>query len=203
MTNSISLGAGPAAIAPQYDTPPSPEQIREHLVKMGILPTHEEAKTAFWSLGSDWWKQIIDGKYHEYGPMVFDQGLHGEEVEPGYLANIGVASHYITDHFHLPLSVKLYTKLHHLACSHFALAPNNGIICASYQIDWFRTEPESCNIPSASKKVLAQRDIYITAVRIGGHLCSHLYPQHKVCFWYPEVENGNLPTITELTNEAI
>src|SRR5580700_3391820 len=45
---------------------------------------YAEAYETFWSLGLDWWKQLFDGKYQQYGPEVFDKGLHGREIEPGF-----------------------------------------------------------------------------------------------------------------------
>lgn len=39
----------------------------------------------FWGLNNDWWKQVIDGKYQNHGKDVFDLGLHGGEIEPGFL----------------------------------------------------------------------------------------------------------------------
>ena len=42
----------------------------------------------YYGLGDNWWKQIINGKAHEYGKDVFDQGLHGGSVEPGFLNGI-------------------------------------------------------------------------------------------------------------------
>lgn len=109
---TITASAGPSVN--------TPEEIRAYLIKQGILPSPEEAKKTFWSLGKDAWKQLIDGCAHKYGPMVFDRGLHGGFREPGYLAGIEAASHFFTDNFDKPFSLDLYKAIHAHACSHFA-----------------------------------------------------------------------------------
>ncbi len=72
----------------------SPPEIKAFLINEGILPSSEEAKKVFWSLGEDWWRQIIDGKHQKHGKLVFDQGLHGGKIEPGYLKGVEDGSHF-------------------------------------------------------------------------------------------------------------
>lgn len=85
-----------------------------------VLPSKEEAKKIFYALGDDFWKQIIDGKYHDFGKMVFDENLHYKTREPGFYASLEkgceFASAYLTD----PLSLDFYKNLHGQLCSHFA-----------------------------------------------------------------------------------
>lgn len=97
------------------------EANKEYLKKNGILPTSEEAKNIFWSLGDDWWKQIIDGKFHQYGQMVFDEGLHNGDIEPGYYAGLKNACLHIVENFNDEFDVKLYKEIHHIACEHFSI----------------------------------------------------------------------------------
>ncbi len=124
----------------------TPGEIKAFLIEKGVLPSFDDAKASYWSLGAQWWKQIIDGKYHRYGPMVFDEGLHGKHVEPGYLKGIEMASHFFVDHFEKEFSLDLYKETHHIACAHFKPEKDrdNGMICASSEIDLFRTAGEEC-----------------------------------------------------------
>lgn len=124
----------------------SPDEVRTYLIHAGVLPTPNQAKETYWSLGSDWWKQIIDGKYHKHGPMVFDQGLHRGHTEPGYLKGVESASHFFADNFHQPFTLGMYKEIHSRACAHFAnntkLEKESGIICHPSKINDFRTEGE-------------------------------------------------------------
>ena len=82
----------------------------------------EEAKKVFWSLGEEeWWRQIFDGKYHQYGHMVFDKGLHGGPKEPGFYASAKAACEYVSEHFGEEEGVALYKKIHSLADGGFCL----------------------------------------------------------------------------------
>lgn len=73
----------------------------------------------FWGLKDNWWKQIIDGKYHKYGPKVFDEGTHGGKSEPGFYDGIKNACEYAITQIDQPLTVEFYKKIHHIACVHF------------------------------------------------------------------------------------
>ncbi len=119
---------------------------RAYLIEQGILPSPEEAKKTYWSLGTMWWKQLIDGWAHKYGPMVFDEGLYkGSFCEPGYLEGIKAASRFFTDNFDKPFSLDLYKAIHAHACSHFATSKpyeESGVVANSAN-NSFRTIQES------------------------------------------------------------
>ncbi len=123
---------------------------RKTLIELGIRPSPAEASEKFWSLGEDWWKQIIDGSQHEHGPMVFDEGLHGHRKEPGYLDGIHRASLHATEHLEQELDKNLYTQIHHIATSHF-----DGIntLGTAEQVRKFRSEIEWCNILDGSQSL--------------------------------------------------
>lgn len=109
----------------------TPEEIKAYLITQGVLPTPEEAKRIYWSLGKDWWKQLIDGWAQKYGPLVFDLGLHTGPSEPGYLKGLKTASLFFTDNFDEPFSLELYKAIHAHACSHFATSKpfeDSGVI---------------------------------------------------------------------------
>ncbi len=123
---------------------PTPDEVRALLIEKGVLPTSEEAKATFWSLGDNWWRQIIDGKFQHYGPMVFDQGLHGGHIEPGYLKGVENACHYFVNNMDKGFSIELYKETHSIACAHFTKEKGNGIVCCGFEIDHFRTFNERC-----------------------------------------------------------
>lgn len=80
-----------------------------------------KASVTFWGLKQNWWKQLVDGIYHEHGPMVFDRGLHEGHVEPGFYQHVRIASNYASEHFFREeLSMDLHQKVHQEACAHFA-----------------------------------------------------------------------------------
>lgn len=91
-----------------------------------------------------WWKQVYDGKYHSYGPDVFDEGLHEKNVEPGYFASIKKATEYVGEHLGEPLILAHYKKIHELACSHFPQLNPIVINVTKENIDRFRNTSVSC-----------------------------------------------------------
>ncbi len=89
-------------------------------------PNSEEAPKqtpyeVFWGLGDNWWKQFIDGKYHQYGPRVFDTGAHQGPVEPGFYDSLRSACLYASEHLdpQEKLTIPFYRQIHRLACAHF------------------------------------------------------------------------------------
>ncbi len=73
----------------------------------------------FWGLGPLWWKQIIDGESHEWGPYVFDENLNGAGQEPAFLKTIQEACEYACANFDQPLTPLFYKQLHIKACAGF------------------------------------------------------------------------------------
>lgn len=92
------------------------------------------AQALFCGLGEEWWKQVIDGKYHRFGPMVFDQGLHiKNRSEPGFYGSLIEALNFTKEHLCEPLTVDFYCKLHKKACAHFKGKANNT------DMEWYST----------------------------------------------------------------
>ncbi len=111
----------------------------------GFPVSKETARQIFCRLGEDWWKQIYDGKYHQFGKLVFDEGLHREQhgrsgayTEPGYLASAKKAFDFALEHLCEKPSVEFYCKLHQLACSHFK-GKENGTEIQSEDTGIFRS----------------------------------------------------------------
>lgn len=161
---SRSSGTGSAVLQPV-----EPKSIKEALIEAGILPTPEQAKQTFWSLGEYWWMQIIDGMYHSHGKMVFDEGLHLGNIERGYLKGIEEGCRYFVDHLDGPLTLDLYRDTHHKACAHFRRGNNNGVCCDASEIDCFRMKRTTAVYPFSVKpfqEVVKTWNVFKEASRI-------------------------------------
>jgi hypothetical protein len=83
----------------------------------------------YWALGNYWWKQIFDGKFHRFGPAVFDNGLHKREQEEGFYDSINKACRYASEALLKSSTNKdlleVYLEIHRIACSHFQGKKNN------------------------------------------------------------------------------
>ncbi|MBS0649727.1 MAG: Fic family protein [Verrucomicrobia bacterium] len=101
-------------------------------------PSKEEAHKIFWKLGDDFWKQIIDGKCHSFGHLVFDQGLHGSTKEPGFFDSLKIGCHFASEHLSEPLTISFYKDLHKKLCSHFK-GRENGTEMHAEESGHFRT----------------------------------------------------------------
>jgi hypothetical protein len=86
---------------------------------LGFPVTKESSEQVYSGLGKNWWKQLYDGKYHHFGPEVFDKGLHGHGAEPGFYNSALKAFEFGKRHLNEKLSVEFYRDLHKEACAHF------------------------------------------------------------------------------------
>ncbi len=103
-----------------------------------LSPTKEQAKAQFWGLGQDYWKQIIDGKYHHLGKLVFDEALHQGPKEPGFLHSLSLGYKFASKSLTEEPNVEFYKNLHKKLCWHFKGNENNTLITAD-QCGQFRT----------------------------------------------------------------
>lgn len=98
----------------------------------GFPVSKETSENVFSRLGDEnWWKQIYDGKYHHLGPKVFDEGLHGKVVEPGFYENARQAFLLAKAHLNKKVNVEFYCELHKKACAHFKGSANQTEIKAN------------------------------------------------------------------------
>ncbi len=111
------------------------EEVNSLLQTHGILPTLDEAKAVFYSLGDDYWKILIDGEYHHLNSqLVFDLGLHGNQQEPGYWDSLNAAAELLWNDPYLKMDV--YRNVHRTACRHFEGAQNHTACKASDSDRW-------------------------------------------------------------------
>lgn len=78
-------------------------------------------KQTYYGLGDNLWKQIIDGKDHQYGKDVYDQGLHRRsKAEQGYLKGVISGSEKAIELLSTnDLTIDIYKNIHKITCSHF------------------------------------------------------------------------------------
>lgn len=85
----------------------------------------EKAEEIFSGLGENWWQQVFDGQYHQFGKRVFDEGLHGKVKEQGFYDSAKKAHDYAKANLGEPLTISFYKQLHAIACAHFKGRENN------------------------------------------------------------------------------
>lgn len=97
----------------------------------------EQMQQTYWGLGSDKWKEAVDGVYHEHGKWVFDCGLHNHTIEPGYMLSVERAFHYISYHLNTRTNAAQYMQIHQLVCGHFD-GENNSVLMGQEKVGVFR-----------------------------------------------------------------
>jgi hypothetical protein len=111
-----------------------------------LCPSKRQAIERFCGLGENWWMQIIDGKWHmtrhNLGPLVFDQGLHKGEIEPGFFSSIENAHKFALAHLTEKTTVDFYLNVHKLACAHFKKNAED------YRNKWVDNSSSVTSIPS-------------------------------------------------------
>lgn len=115
----------------------------------------EQIEKVFCALGDNMWKQVIDGKYHQFGKNVFDEGLHKGHVEPGFLKSLNNGLDLAKEYLGEKLSVDFYKLLHKTLCSHFKGRENHTEV-TSDKIGLFRT---SCLNPCKFKALVENDEI--------------------------------------------
>lgn len=106
-----------------------------------MIQSSSAMSQVFFGLKENWWKQVYDGEYHRYGWEVFDKGLHGRNVEPGFYNSIKKASEYAGEQLGSPLTIECYKRIHTIACAHFPEVDRRVINVDKADIDNFRNNP--------------------------------------------------------------
>jgi len=109
-----------------------------------------QMKAIYFRLGTG---KIIEGMeksfFDNYGPYVFDRGLHGGAIEPGFKRSWERAAHFLSYQFQRKVNAKLYLELHAYACDHF-MGALNGVLMDQSKIGTFRDSSESAVIWTCS-----------------------------------------------------
>ena len=97
----------------------------------------ENVRKTYWGLGQKKWMECIDGCDHKHGKEVFDKGLHGKTVEPGYLAGMEKGFQFVSDTLNQRITPEWFLKLHNQTCGHFKGAAN-GTLMGPEKVGVFR-----------------------------------------------------------------
>lgn len=114
------------------------------LQECNSVPSKEQAHEQFWNLQDKFWMQIIDGKFHQYGPMVFDEALHKRDKEPGFFNSLKNGCEFASQHLNEKLSVQFYKELHKILCAHFKGKENNTEMDARFAGNFRDTYTRAC-----------------------------------------------------------
>jgi len=114
---------------------------------------YPNSKGFFGDLKENWWKQVIDGKYHHLGKEVFDKGLHKKHVEPGYLESARKASKLARQNLGKKVDVEFYKLLNKTACSHFSEVSRDQVNMDADKAGTFRNVPCRYVIPIAKRTI--------------------------------------------------
>ena len=89
---------------------------------------NKSLQATYLALGLEKWRELIDGVHHKHGKMVYDKGLHGSTVEPGYLQSMLNAADFVKQTLGEPITPSWYLQLHKIACAHFQGAKTNTLM---------------------------------------------------------------------------
>jgi hypothetical protein len=123
------------------------------------------ASEVFWKLGDRFWMQIIDGKYHQWGRMVFDEALHKGKKESGFFASLKDGCNFAAEHLTEAPSIEFYKYLHKKLCSHFKGKETNTVMSAE-ETGQFRRKACQCRSSIYSKKFTAEAFIHSQNVNL-------------------------------------
>ncbi len=101
-------------------------------------------KVAYLGLGENKWMECIDGEYHHFGKEVFDKGLHGRDVEPGYIASMENLFVFLKNNMNRKIDAQFYLQMHKIACAHFR-GEENGVEINQDQTGQFRDTDQWVN----------------------------------------------------------
>ncbi|MGC2595314.1 MAG: Fic family protein [Rhabdochlamydiaceae bacterium] len=158
-------------------------------------PSKEQMQKVFWGLGERFWMQIIDGKYHEFGCMVFDQGLHGGAIEPGFFESMKQGCQFASDHLSQPLTIDFYKELHRKLCAHFKGDETETLMNAS-EAGCFRKEEGSFRM--SEKKLFPQVPFTEDELRIPRHVVSMHYQIEAMNNLEKRFPNSDPETVEEM-----
>lgn len=85
------------------------------------------------------WLECIDECHRRFGETVYDEGLHGKQIEPGYMNSMRNVFSFLDLRLHWDLTPDLYLKIHAIACAHFKNPGSSSFThCSADQVGQFR-----------------------------------------------------------------
>lgn len=163
-----------------------------------FIPTKTEAQETFLRLDNRLWMQVIDARFHEHGPLVFDKGLHGFEEEPGFFPSLERGCRFASRHLTEKPSLPFYKRLHKFLCAHFKGNENNTLISADKTGKFRKYTPHSFFSPKTEilKKDYNIVNCYENPVRLNKLKHYHRETYERLCKAYPSskqfVQSWNL-----------
>lgn len=100
----------------------------------------------YWGLGKEnKWRECIDGAFHQLGKFVFDQGLHGGTVEPGFIGSMEEAFTFVERFLGEKIDANWYLTLQRHTCAHFNGDPT-AFLMGQEKVGVFRDDddPTQC-----------------------------------------------------------
>lgn len=85
----------------------------------------EKGLGKFLGLKEDWWRQFFDADLANYGPNVFDLGLHGIQ-EQGFLMSFKNGYEWVQRTFGTLPTEDYYREMHSIVCAHFTGKPDQN-----------------------------------------------------------------------------
>jgi hypothetical protein len=87
--------------------------------KVNFTASQSELANTYFGLGEQKWRECIDGLHHDKGKFVYDKGLHGGTIEPGYIASMEDAFQFVANSLNRKVDATWYLQLHKRTCRHF------------------------------------------------------------------------------------
>jgi hypothetical protein len=91
----------------------------QEAMKLNTCSDEKVMKEIYFGLGPEKWREGIDGEHQKWGKEVYDKGLHGRHIEPGFMQSLENAFAFVGNSLGVPTTVELYLALHRVVCSHF------------------------------------------------------------------------------------
>jgi hypothetical protein len=106
----------------------------------------ETLKKLYWGLGKqNKWRECIDGCHHHLGKHVYDKGLHGGTVEPGYVVSMeNRAFPFVESSLGQKIDADWYLNLHRQTCAHFT-ANSSAVLMGQEGVGVFRDTAVCCS----------------------------------------------------------
>jgi hypothetical protein len=88
----------------------------------------QNLKKIYWRLGNEKWRECIDGCHQDKGKFVYDRGLHGGPIEPGFINSMENAHRFVELSLGNRIDADWYLRLHKQTAGHFRGALNGTVM---------------------------------------------------------------------------